>query len=110
MTGFNPRRLAVFTTVAALYIAPAINTWFTYLNNIAALGGMSKLNKALVMMLIDQTAGAVIINGGFFYAFSFADALFPPMKAEWNFVRSASSAIRSKFWGMLKTNWMSWCA
>lgn len=108
-TGFDLRRFAVFTSVAGLYIAPSINMWFTYLNNIKRFDSQSNFWKAMYMMIIDQTAGAVIINGGFFYAFALANALFPPYSSSTrNFVANANQAIRSSFWITLKTNWASW--
>lgn len=66
--GLDVRRFAVFTTVAGLYIAPVINAWFTWLTKLPT-GSSSKFVQAAVMMLVDQTAGAVLINAGFFFAF-----------------------------------------
>jgi len=63
------RRLAVFATVVGFYISPVIHVWFDFLNNIPLLKGLSKIKKSLVMMFIDQTAGALLVNGGFFFAF-----------------------------------------
>ena len=103
------RRLAVFSAVASLYIAPSIGLWFAYLNGLPALQGMTPLPKALWMILLDQTFGAVLINGCFFYAFSLADALCPPLKSPFpNFIASANAAIRAGFWETLKVNWLSW--
>lgn len=66
---FDIRRWMVFTSVAAFYIAPVINLWFNWLNNLQFLDGMNNAAKALVMTGIDQTAGAVLVNAGFFFAF-----------------------------------------
>ena len=103
------RRLAVFTAVAALYIAPSIGLWFSFISELPALAGLSPLRKALWMIVLDQTFGAVLINGGFFYAFSLADALCPPLRSPFpDFVGSANRAIRESFWETLRTNWLSW--
>lgn len=66
--GLDLRRFLVFTTVAGVYIAPVINAWFTWLTKLP-MGNSSNFTKAMIMMLVDQTAGAVLINAGFFFAF-----------------------------------------
>ena len=106
---FSPRRLLVFATVAAFYIAPAIGMWFSYLNSISLFDGFSNFNKALGMMFIDQTIGAVLINMGFFVAFEFVQQLYPPYPSlRSNFLAEAQKSIRSNFWITMKTNWMCW--
>jgi len=65
----DKRRLAVFATVVGFYISPVIHVWFDFLNNIPLLKDLSKINKSLVMLFIDQTLGALLVNGGFFFAF-----------------------------------------
>jgi len=66
---FDFRRLFIFVLVTAFYIAPVIHIWFDSLNRLPFPAGMSNRLKAGIMMLIDQTVGAVVINIGFFYAF-----------------------------------------
>lgn len=86
------RRLAVFVSVAAFYIAPVINIWFNWLNSIpyperfdtgnfnvaflyknnfifSSSTSFNNAKKALVMIVLDQTIGATVITAGFFYAF-----------------------------------------
>ena len=65
----DKRRLMVFSTVIGFYISPAIHIWFSFLNNLALIKDLSKIKKTLIMLLIDQTLGAVLINSGFFFAF-----------------------------------------
>jgi hypothetical protein len=66
---FDYRRLLVFSTVAGLYIAPVINVWFNWLNKFPIPKSFNNVGKALVMMVLDQTIGAVVVTTGFFYAF-----------------------------------------
>eukprot|EP01035_Chromulina_nebulosa_P026055 gene26055-34055_t len=63
------RRLIVFVSVAAFYIAPVINIWFNWLNAIPYPKSFNNAKKALVMIVLDQTIGATVITAGFFYAF-----------------------------------------
>jgi hypothetical protein len=66
---FDFRRLVVFSTVTGLYIAPFLHVWLDYLNVLPFLSKLGNIQKALSMLLIDQTIGAVAINVGFFFAF-----------------------------------------
>jgi hypothetical protein len=66
---FDYRRLLVFSTVAGLYIAPVINVWFNFLNKFPIPKSFNNVGKALVMIALDQTVGAVVVTTGFFYAF-----------------------------------------
>lgn len=70
------RRVMVFATVCGLYIAPVIHVWFNYLNGIKFLSGLGNVQKALSMMLVDQSIGATVITLGFFFAFE-AVKIFP---------------------------------
>lgn len=65
------RRLIVFSSVAAIYIAPVIHIWFDFLEkmNLPPAIKQSATMKSLVMILLDQTFGAVVVSAGFFYAF-----------------------------------------
>lgn len=62
-------RVAVFTAVCGLYFAPVVNAWFTFLARLPFPAQLSDTAKVLAMLVVDQTVGAVIVNGGFFYAF-----------------------------------------
>ena len=73
---FDYRRLFVFSLVAGLYIAPVIHIWFDWLDKLYLLVGLSNIQKSLVMMLLDQTFGAVIINMFFFIAFELVSRTF----------------------------------
>lgn len=71
------RRLVVFISVAAIYIAPVIHVWFDYLEKMPLPPAIkeSPLKKSLAMILLDQTFGAVVISAGFFYAFELVNKL-----------------------------------
>lgn len=66
--GFDLRRILVFSAVSALYFAPVLHVWFNYLNEITK-KQTSPVRKALTMMLLDQTFGAVFVNMIFFFVF-----------------------------------------
>lgn len=68
---FDYRRLFVFSLVAGLYIAPVIHLWFDFLDKLPVFVGSGNVQKSAVMMLLDQTFGAVVINAFFFVAFEF---------------------------------------
>lgn len=63
------RRVIVFATVCGLYIAPVIHVWFNYLNSMQFLSGLGNVKKAVAMMAVDQSIGAIVITLGFFFAF-----------------------------------------
>jgi hypothetical protein len=63
------RRVMVFAAVCGLYLAPVIHVWFNYLNGMKFLNGLGNVQKALSMMLVDQSIGATAITFGFFFAF-----------------------------------------
>lgn len=107
---FDWRRLLVFTAVAALYIAPVIHLWFGYLNTLPYPATMSNLSKAGIMILLDQTFGAVFITAGFFYAFELAQFLFPPYheKRARNFLQAGYDANVHNLWTALLANWSCW--
>jgi hypothetical protein len=63
--------------VTAFYIAPVIHNWFDFLNKMPIPSGLSDPVKAAIMMLVDQTFGAVFVTIGFFYAFEFVRVHIP---------------------------------
>jgi hypothetical protein len=65
------RRLAVFSTVAGIYIAPVIHVWFDLLEKMKLnrFVGDGKFAKALAMIFLDQTVATLLVTVGFFYAF-----------------------------------------
>lgn len=107
---FDWRRLSVFTTVAALYIAPVIYLWFGYLNKLPFPAGMSQLSKAGIMTLLDQTFGAVVISAGFFYFFEMVQHLVPPYPKERtvNFIQAGHESNVRNLWDTLVVNWYCW--
>ena len=108
---FDFRRLIVFSSVAALYIAPTINVWFNWLNSIPLPTGYSNIAKALVQMAIDQTVGATVITVGFFYAFELADRCFPPYAKDGKlleFLDAGFKSTKNNLWLTLVANWYCW--
>jgi hypothetical protein len=109
---FDIRRWMVFTSVAAFYVAPVIHLWFNWLNNLQFIDGMNNAAKALIMTGIDQTAGAVLVNAGFFYAFELFDRIFPkpsPLNMlQSGFLEAGTDAVRNKLWETLVANWYCW--
>lgn len=63
------QRVAVFTAVCGMYFAPVVNAWFTFLSKLPFPPQLSDTGKVLAMLVVDQTIGAAIVTGGFFYAF-----------------------------------------
>ena len=108
---FDYRRLLVFFTVTALYIAPVINVWFNWLNNGMPLPpGLSNVAKAGIMMIADQTIGAVGVTVGFFYAFELTNKLFPPydMTNKESFWDAGTKSTKNNLWETLVANWYCW--
>ena len=108
---FDYRRLLVFFTVTALYIAPVINVWFNWLNNGMPLpASLSNVAKAGIMMIADQTIGAVGVTIGFFYAFELANKIFPPydMNNKETFWEAGTKSTKNNLWETLVANWYCW--
>lgn len=68
---FDIRRCVIFTAMGAVYIAPVINLWMNWINSLPYPEALSntKAKKALSMLALDQTLGAVAVNGGFLFVF-----------------------------------------
>lgn len=110
---FDVRRLFVFMLVTAFYIAPVIHNWFDFLNKMPIPSGLSDPVKAAVMMLVDQTFGAVFVTIGFFYAFEFAQSIVPKPKIaqgeSWKpFYDAAYDTCKNCLWKTLVANWYCW--
>jgi hypothetical protein len=103
------RRWIVFTTVAGFYIAPSIHVWFNWLGNLPIPPRYGKVNIALIQMVLDQTIGAVIINGGFFYAFELSQIIYPPYTSKTiDFLAAGTRSIQKNMWITLVANWYCW--
>eukprot|EP01041_Mallomonas_annulata_P001950 gene1950-3786_t len=106
---FDFRRLLVFVTVAAFYIAPVIHLWFGYLDSLPFLVGMGGIKKSLVMMILDQTFGAVVVNLFFFVAFEIAQRLYPPYNTHSkSLFQACVDNCKSSMWITLIANWKCW--
>ena len=108
------RRSLVFFCVSAFYIAPAIHNWFEFLNNFASSvipPNLGKVSKAALMMLLDQTLGALMVTCGFFYAFELFNSLVPggPPRSK-SFVALANDSLKNNFLRTIVGNWTCWPA
>lgn len=107
------RRLFIFTISAAFYFAPVIGAWFSFLNTLSFPGGEG--SKALGMLLVDQTAGAVSVIGTYFFFYEIIDHLVPggnaclagvnPLSS---ILTKGSSAVRHTLPSVLVANWKVW--
>jgi hypothetical protein len=109
------RRILVFVTVCALYIAPVIHYWFNWLGSIPMPAGASETAKALYMMVLDQIIGATAVTFGFFYAFELADSLVPLKgrtvpASPLGILRNGTQAVRESMWKTLVANYYCWPA
>ena len=113
-SSLDVRRAAVFCLVAAFYIAPAIHNWFELLNNMAINiipSHFGRVAKAALMIMFDQTIGAIVVTFGFFYAFEFFDSLLPGgTPREKSFFAIANNSVRNNFWRTIIGNWTCWPA
>lgn len=107
------RRLLIFTLSAALYFAPVIGAWFTFLNNVPIPGGDGA--KALGMLLIDQTAGALSVIGTYFFFYELIDHLIPGgsacepgMHPLASIVSRGTHSLKYTLPNVLVANWKVW--
>lgn len=73
---FDWKRFVVFTTVAVIYFAPVIHCWFNFLASLPL--PANKFARASMMIVIDQTLGAVVVTTGFFYVLEAVQRMIPP--------------------------------
>jgi hypothetical protein len=106
---FNFHRMIVFSLVTAVYITPVIHVWFNMLNALPFLSRLNNTMKANLMIIIDQTFGAVIITAGFFYAFEIANRIVPPYTKHLdNVIIAGNKAIKHNLWETMIANWYCW--
>lgn len=113
LSGINFHRLFALTLVSALYGAPITHVWFEYLNNLSGLQGLSSWKRSMVMMLLDQTLGAIAVTAGFFFCFDVVDHILPPHHAIlssnlMSWVHNGVHAVQSKLGPTLLVNWCIW--
>lgn len=108
------RRAAVFSFVSALYIAPAIHNWFEFLNKVGLAiipPQFGRVAKAALMIIFDQTIGAIVVTFGFFYAFEFFNTVLPGgLPRDKSFFALASDSVKKNFWRTIVGNWTCWPA
>lgn len=107
------RRLFMFTVAAAFYFAPVIGAWFSLLNSLTVPGGAGA--KAVMMIAIDQTLGAVSVIGTYFFFYELLDHIVPggsacaegqnPIANVWN---KGSNSFVNVLPGVLVANWKLW--
>lgn len=107
-------RLFIFSLIQGLYVAPAVHYWFSYLSNLAFLP-VAKVQRALTMMAIDQTVGALTITVGLFFVFEFVSLFVPkfgPMEITKSTLTSAVmravEACRTRLKPVMIANWSIW--
>lgn len=105
------RRLAVFCAVSTLYIAPIIHLWFNWLENFKIPTSMreNKTMKSIVMIILDQTLGAIFIAAGFFYSFEIMQMIF--VSRSFSIVsalKAGHEMNRRHLWRTLVVNWYCW--
>jgi hypothetical protein len=107
------RRLVMFTIAAAFYFAPVIGAWFSFLNSINVPGSAG--TKAVAMIMIDQTFGAVGVIGTYFFFYEVVDHLVPggsaciegmnPIKS---IITKGTNSFKNTLPGVLVANWKVW--
>eukprot|EP01031_Cornospumella_fuschlensis_P036989 gene36989-44875_t len=110
---FDIRRLLVFMIVAGIYMAPATHWWFNFLDRMPVLREKSRWLKSLIMIAVDQTAGALIITSGFFFAFELVNRLAPPTTSPltiFSLLEAGWVANKRNLWPSLVANWYCWPA
>lgn len=107
------RRLIMFTIAAAFYFAPVIGAWFSLLNSLSVPGSAGA--KAVVMIAVDQTLGAVGVIGTYFFFYELIDHIIPggsaceqgqnPIINIWN---KGSNSFVNVLPAVLVANWNLW--
>ena len=103
----------MFTISATFYFAPVIGTWFAFLNRIPIPGGEGA--KALGMILIDQTVGALSVIGTYFFFYEIIDhflpggnACLPDRSLLASVVSKGTHSLRHTLPNVLVANWKVW--
>lgn len=107
------RRLVMFTIAAAFYFAPVIGAWFSLLNSISVPGNAAA--KAIAMIAVDQTFGAVSVIGTYFFFYELIDHIIPGGSAceegvnpIINIIKKGSYSLRHTMPSILVANWKLW--
>lgn len=93
--------------VSAFYVAPVTHFWFKYLDRALSAWKGSQVSKALAMVAIDQTVGAVVVTTGFFCAFSLVQKVVPGHSKpdNRNIFTIAYESVSQNLWPTLLANW-----
>eukprot|EP00598_Pedospumella_elongata_P010764 CAMPEP_0184990462 /NCGR_PEP_ID=MMETSP1098-20130426/32563_1 /TAXON_ID=89044 /ORGANISM="Spumella elongata, Strain CCAP 955/1" /LENGTH=236 /DNA_ID=CAMNT_0027515661 /DNA_START=122 /DNA_END=832 /DNA_ORIENTATION=+ len=104
------QRVLVFTTVCGLYFAPVVDAWFTFLAKIPFPAQLSDNGKVLAMLVVDQTVGAALVTGGFFYAFELAERLIAPSPLPYvrTIFEAGTVALRNNLIPTIMASWYCW--
>merc|ERR1711871_117442 len=111
----DTRRALVFFLVATFYIGPFIHMWFAFLNKIAFPSHWGKVLTTVVMTAIDQSAGALMVTVGFFYAFELAQYIVPNNHSDAkvsgrSWITNANDSMKDSLKKTLIGNWKFWPA
>ncbi|KAI8465983.1 MAG: hypothetical protein J3K34DRAFT_387701 [Monoraphidium minutum] len=94
--GLDARRLAVFTGLGFVWVAPALHTWFAFVNRAVPATG----NKgALLRMLLDQGAWAPAFIASMISLLTLIDGGRGP---------EVGAALRSDWGASVRANWVLW--
>lgn len=95
-SSLDGRRLAIFTGLGFVWVAPALHTWFGLVNKLVPASG----NKgALLRMLLDQAAWAPVFIGSMITLLTAIDGGRGP---------EISAALRSDWASSVRANWVLW--
>lgn len=108
---YDPRRTLVFAVIGICYFGPLLHGWYKMLNRfetgVVGSGRLTRPQAIALMLLLNQSIGAMAANGGFFYAYAGFDRWLPG-GANAPVLATASAALGEKFWRVMKANWVVW--
>ena len=108
---YDPRRTLVFAAIGVFYFAPLLHLWYKMLNTLeksgVSSGRFTRRQVIFLQLLMNQSIGAMCANGGFFYAYAAFDRWLPGGASN-PILATASQAFQTKFWRIMKANWVVW--
>jgi hypothetical protein len=112
------KRLLTFGIAQFLYFGPVMHYWFQLMDKVPAKFGMDKPNTpkwqtVLATLLVDQTAGSVLVISGFFVLFGFVTNLMDGTLLSTGvpaIFAAGISKVKNDLWPTLLANWRLWPA
>eukprot|EP00904_Undaria_pinnatifida_P006335 jgi/Undpi1/2831/HiC_scaffold_14.g06208.m1 len=111
---FNFTEWAAFTLVGALFIGSVLHHWYNFLDRLSRSDALTsrvknKYGITLVVLAVDQTVGASIVNCGYFAAHTiFWAALTGQIFPLTDLGSSIHYKVTSRFWTMMINNLKIW--